>query len=79
MHAPAPRPVWRWRQEPDPSQSTIRVDLERLDALVNLCRELVIDRTRFASIEEEIRTTMPSLKVSGNMDGDRATVRPAHE
>lgn len=48
-------------------QSTIRVDLERLDMLVNLVGELVIDRTRFASIEEEIRTTQPQIKVSGNM------------
>ena len=48
-------------------QSTIRVDLERLDALVNLVGELVIDRTRFATIEEDIRTTSPQLKVAGNM------------
>jgi two-component system chemotaxis sensor kinase CheA len=48
-------------------QSTIRVDLERLDALVNLVGELVIDRTRFASIEEEMRATAPQLKVAGNM------------
>lgn len=34
---------------------TIRVDLKRLDALVNLVGELVIDRTRFARIEEELR------------------------
>jgi two-component system chemotaxis sensor kinase CheA len=51
----------------DVGQSTIRVDLERLDALVNLVGELVIDRTRFASIEEEIRTTQPQLPVSSNM------------
>ena len=48
-------------------QSTIRVDLERLDRLVNLVGELVIDRTRFASIEEEIRVTDPSTTVAGNM------------
>jgi len=48
-------------------QTTIRVDLERLDALVNLVGELVIDRTRFATIEEDIRTTSPQLKVAGNM------------
>ena len=34
---------------------TIRVDLKRLDSLVNLVGELVIDRTRFARIEEELR------------------------
>ncbi len=49
------------------ANSTIRVDLERLDALVNLVGELVIDRTRFASIEEDIRTTLPQPKVAGNL------------
>ncbi len=36
---------------------TIRVDLGRLDALVNLVGELVIDRTRFARIEETLRSS----------------------
>ncbi len=36
---------------------TIRVDLGRLDALVNLVGELVIDRTRFARIEETLRAS----------------------
>lgn len=38
------------------SGGTIRVDLKRLDGLVNLVGELVIDRTRFLQIEEELRT-----------------------
>lgn len=46
--------------------STIRVDLERLDALVNLVGELVIDRTRFASIEEDLRTNHPQVQLNGN-------------
>jgi two-component system chemotaxis sensor kinase CheA len=37
------------------SQGTIRIDLKRLDSLVNLVGELVIDRTRFAGIEEAMR------------------------
>ncbi len=49
------------------ANSTIRVDLDRLDALVNLVGELVIDRTRFASIEEDIRTTSPQPKAAGNL------------
>ena len=49
------------------NQATIRVDLERLDALVNLVGELVIDRTRFASIEESIRTSLPHLPITSNM------------
>jgi two-component system chemotaxis sensor kinase CheA len=48
-------------------QSTIKVDLERLDTLVNLVGELVIDRTRFISIEDEIRQSHPQMPVSGNM------------
>jgi two-component system chemotaxis sensor kinase CheA len=36
-------------------EGTIRVDLRRLDSLVNLVGELVIDRTRFLEIEEELR------------------------
>lgn len=69
----SPSPQGENDQKSDPNkkksteQSTIRVDLERLDALVNLVGELVIDRTRFASIEEDIRTTSPQMKVSGNM------------
>ncbi len=47
-------------------QSTIRVDLERLDVLVNLIGELVIDRTRFASIEEELRTNFPEIKLGSS-------------
>lgn len=46
--------------------STIRVDLERLDALVNLVGELVIDRTRFASIEEDLRTNHPQVQLNGS-------------
>ena len=47
-------------------QSTIRVDLERLDVLVNLVGELVIDRTRFASIEEDLRTNHPQIKLGSS-------------
>ena len=47
-------------------QSTIRVDLERLDVLVNLVGELVIDRTRFASIEEDLRTNYPQVELGGS-------------
>ena len=55
------------KKKPSAEQSTIRVDLDRLDSLVNLVGELVIDRTRFASIEEDIRTSNPQLKVASNM------------
>ncbi len=48
-------------------QSTIRVDLKRLDALVNLVGELVIDRTRFISVEEELINKGPSPRLAGRM------------
>jgi two-component system, chemotaxis family, sensor kinase CheA len=47
--------------------ATIRVDLNRLDSLVNLVGELVIDRTRFNHIEEDLRTKTPQLNATGNM------------
>jgi two-component system, chemotaxis family, sensor kinase CheA len=47
--------------------STIRVDLKRLDSLVNLVGELVIDRTRFSSIEEELRVRYPKIKMLGTL------------
>ncbi len=49
------------------SQGTIRVDLKRLDSLVNLVGELVIDRTRFARIEEAMRTRGASADLSHQM------------
>ncbi|MFW7377387.1 MAG: chemotaxis protein CheW [Oligoflexus sp.] len=52
---------------PKKEQSTIRVDLERLDVLVNLVGELVIDRTRFASIEEDLRTNYPQIKLGSSI------------
>jgi chemotaxis protein histidine kinase CheA len=39
----------------DDSAASLRVDLKRLDSLVNLVGELVIDRTRFAGIEDALR------------------------
>ena len=47
--------------------STIRVDLERLDVLVNLVGELVIDRTRFMAIEENLRTNFSDVDLTSNM------------
>ena len=48
-------------------QSTIRVDLRRLDALVNLVGELVIDRTRFVSIEEDLWSENSESDVASHM------------
>ncbi|NBO37341.1 hypothetical protein EBU99_02025 [bacterium] len=49
------------------TQGTIRVDLKRLDCLVNLVGELVIDRTRFARIEEALRTRAANSDLSHEM------------
>ena len=47
--------------------STIRVDIERLDMLVNLVGELVTDRTRFINIEEELHQSAPQMGVTTNL------------
>ncbi|MGE0173622.1 MAG: chemotaxis protein CheW [Oligoflexales bacterium] len=62
-HAPAAAPAKGKSEE----ISTIRVDLKRLDSLVNLVGELVIDRTRFSSIEEEMRVKHPKIKMLGTL------------
>lgn len=46
--------------------STIRVDLNRLDDLVNLIGELVTDRTRFTTVEEQFRTQYPGEAITAN-------------
>ncbi len=40
--------------------NTIRVDIERLDKLLNLIGELVIDRTRLEQLSAEIRKILPT-------------------
>ena len=47
--------------------STIKVDIERLDALVNLVGELVIDRGRFVNIEEDIRVKTKEHGITAKM------------
>ncbi|MEI8026545.1 MAG: chemotaxis protein CheA [Pseudomonadota bacterium] len=47
--------------------STIKVDIERLDALVNLVGELVIDRGRFVNIEEDIRVKTKEHDITAKM------------
>jgi two-component system chemotaxis sensor kinase CheA len=47
--------------------STIKVDIERLDALVNLVGELVIDRGRFINIEEDIRALTEEHTITAKM------------
>lgn len=45
------------RQAAAVSQRTIRVDIERLDALMNLFSELLIDRVRLEALASEIKNT----------------------
>ncbi len=44
--------------------STIRVDIERLDNLLNLVGELVTDRTRFGRITDELKSRDPRDQLS---------------
>lgn len=43
--------------------NTIRVDIERLDKLLNLIGELVIDRTRLEQLSAEVRRQLPTNTV----------------
>lgn len=47
--------------------SSIRVDLKRVDTLVNLVGELVMDRTRFLKIEESLRASVGTSDVCHQM------------
>jgi len=47
--------------------STIRVDLHRLDSLVNLVGELVVDRGRFFHIEQQLRKRLPQLDLTHSL------------
>jgi two-component system chemotaxis sensor kinase CheA len=49
------------------TSETIRVDLEKLDALVNLVGELVIDRTKFQNIAESMRLQNSHGKYTSSM------------
>lgn len=44
--------------------NTIRVDIERLDKLLNLIGELVIDRTRLEQLTAEVRKLLPTNPIS---------------
>lgn len=63
----APRSAPTASKKKTEQSETIRVDLDRLDALVNLVGELVIDRTRFQNIAEAIRSQAPHLKAMSSI------------
>lgn len=53
---------------------TLRVDIDRLDQLMNLAGQLVINKARFARIGDGLRTSMPAKQVDQLVDGIRATL-----
>ena len=63
----SPKKQGEAEKKPDGSGGTIKVDLKRLDFLVNLVGELVIDRSRFARIEEQLRISNPGSELSNMM------------
>ena len=65
--APPKKDVEKSKKQSKKDVSTIRVDLERLDVLVNLIGELVIDRTRFMNIEQILRTHFSEFDLTSNM------------
>jgi two-component system, chemotaxis family, sensor kinase CheA len=69
--APAPEPATRARPAaPRPSTAprteTVRVDVERLDLLMNLVGELVINRTRIADIAATFSRTLANRSNEGS-------------
>ncbi|GAB6165273.1 chemotaxis protein CheA [Thermostilla marina] len=58
--SPAPKkPASRGRQgESNKPSETLRVDIERLDQLMNLAGQLVISRARFTEIGEKLKTVL---------------------
>ena len=49
-----------------PSAATIRVDVRKIDELVNLIGELVLERNRLLDLAKELRFTNPELGGSGS-------------
>jgi two-component system chemotaxis sensor kinase CheA len=69
--APAPQPEAPAKpQKPDAKRAsihqTIRVDIERLDALLNLVGELVINRTRISDIANTLERLMADKATAGD-------------
>lgn len=52
---------------------TLRVDIERLDELMNLAGQLVISRARFSRLSERIKETLPRKSVESSI-ADAATI-----
>jgi two-component system, chemotaxis family, sensor kinase CheA len=57
-----PEPARALARRPSPS---IRIDVERLDGMMNLVGELVIDRTRLQQIREHLRLVHKDANLSG--------------
>jgi two-component system chemotaxis sensor kinase CheA len=47
---------------------TLRVDIERLDQLMNLAGQLVISKSRFARLDESLRAALPEKQASQSLD-----------
>ncbi|MES4792107.1 MAG: chemotaxis protein CheA [Chloroflexota bacterium] len=52
---------------------SVRIDVERLDGLMNLVGELVIDRTRLQQVREQLKSVLRDSSLSGLMDNFEET------
>jgi two-component system, chemotaxis family, sensor kinase CheA len=64
--APAPAAAGKTEQKRSSIHQTIRVDIERLDALLNLVGELVINRTRISDIASTLERLMADKAIGGS-------------
>ncbi|RIK77852.1 MAG: hypothetical protein DCC68_16385 [Planctomycetota bacterium] len=53
---------------------TLRVDIHRLDQLMNLAGQLVINKARFARVGEGMRTAMPTKQTTQAVDNVRSVL-----
>ncbi len=55
------------------TSQSVRIDVERLDGLMNLVGELVIDRTRLQQVQEQLGATLKEANLSVLMDNFQET------
>jgi two-component system chemotaxis sensor kinase CheA len=74
----AAKPAAEGQQKRSSIHQTIRVDIERLDALLNLVGELVINRTRISDIANTLERLMSDKATAGDrtMDASHGIIAP---
>jgi two-component system chemotaxis sensor kinase CheA len=69
-------PSAKGREKRATAHQTIRVDIDRLDMLLNLVGELVINRTRISDIAGTLERTLSDKNGSSQLNGHAKTIAP---